>query len=264
MDVDHSVRLIYLTTPDGQNFCNGTDFRTLLRFKAEGQGDKMAEYMADIFKLQATFAKINKPIMAVAPGRSYNSGLGLLAASGLPTVCEDTRAAFNECTFGFVPHAGSTYYASRLPGDVGTFLVLTGTSITGEDAIKLGLADNLIEEPGACEREVAEIIRAADPWSLPTAEREHDAEGPGGLLRAAPYESAAARAGYSRAAEAGAEAAELRRRSRQPLDEERFVDPRTRVPDPVARADLGYKALLREHSTARAGPTGPGFFEAPA
>jgi len=91
--------------------------------------------LGDIFKLQATFAKTNKPIMTVAPGHSFNSGASLLAASGFPSICHDSKLAFNECTFGFVPHAGSTYYTSRLPGDFGTFLALTGVPITGKDSI---------------------------------------------------------------------------------------------------------------------------------
>jgi enoyl-CoA hydratase/carnithine racemase len=91
--------------------------------------------LGDIFKLQATFAKTNKPIMTVAPGHSFNSGAGLLAASGFPSICHDSKLAFNECTFGFVPHAGSSYYTSRLAGDFGTFLALTGIPITGKDSI---------------------------------------------------------------------------------------------------------------------------------
>mgnify|MGYP002630263239 CR=1 FL=1 len=34
--LDHSVKLIYLTPPKGIHFSNGTDFRTLLHYKAEG------------------------------------------------------------------------------------------------------------------------------------------------------------------------------------------------------------------------------------
>lgn len=108
---DHSVRVIYLTSAEGQHFSSGTDFRTLLRFHKDGEHEKVAKFMEDVFKLQASVAKINKPIMAVAPGHCLNSGLNLLAASSYPTICHNTRVAFNECTFGFTPHAGSTYYA---------------------------------------------------------------------------------------------------------------------------------------------------------
>ena len=147
MCIDHSVHLVYLASKNGQHFSNGTDFRTLMHYKANGQQDSLSEYLGNIFKLQATFAKANKPIMTVAPGHSFNSGANLLAASGFPSICDSSQLAFNECTFGFVPHAGTTYYTSRLPGDFGTFLALTGIPISGKDSIKLGVADALIEIP---------------------------------------------------------------------------------------------------------------------
>lgn len=115
--------------------------------------------------------------MSVAPGHSFNSGAGLLAASGLPAICHDSKIAFNEVTFGYVPHAGSTYYCSRLPGDFGTFLLLTGWPVTGKDAIKLGMADSLIEVPESYEHEVFEIGQAMDPTSMPTSARALGYEG---------------------------------------------------------------------------------------
>lgn len=167
MNLDHSVSLIYLTTAEGQHFCNGTDFRTMLHYQKSGKQEQVASYVEDIYKLQTIFAKTNKPIMSVAPGHSYNSGAGLLVASGFPAICHDSKLSFNEVTFGYVPHAGSTYYASRLPGDFGTFLLLTGWPITGKDAINLGLADSLIEIPETYEHEISDIVLAMDPSSMP-------------------------------------------------------------------------------------------------
>ena len=48
---DHSVRVIYLTAANGQHFSSGTDFRTLLRFYKDGEHEKVATFMADVFKL---------------------------------------------------------------------------------------------------------------------------------------------------------------------------------------------------------------------
>ncbi len=115
--------------------------------------------------------------MSVAPGHSFNSGAGLLAASGFPAICDSTKIAFNECTFGFVPHAGSTYYAKELPGDFGTFLALTGLPLTGKEAVALGLADSLIELPETYENEVTDIVNALHPPSMPDSETVLGAQG---------------------------------------------------------------------------------------
>jgi len=245
MYLDHSVKLIYLTTPEGKHFSNGTDFKTLLHYKAEGKEEKAANYLADVFRLQATFAKTNKPIMSVAPGHSFNSGAGLLAASGFPSICHNSQVAFNECTFGFVPHAGTAYYASRLPGDFGTFLVLTGAPMRGKDAIGLGLADALIEVPETYEDEIAGIVFAMDPTTMPTARLAAGAQaGHTGssstqaIHRQLAVDEAAAFRSQAEAAHLRGDLSEFMRRSLMHQHGEPFIDPRERKPDVVAQADF--------------------------
>lgn len=166
-DIDTAIKFMFVSSEKGQHFSNGTDFRTLLHYVNSGELDKAADYLDQIFNLQVTMAKINKPVMSVAPGYSFNSGLGLLVASGMPSICHNSRMAFNECTFGFVPHAGATYYAQRLQGEMGTYLLLTGASFSGKDAISLGLADKLVDQPSEYVEEVAYWVRAMDPDSMP-------------------------------------------------------------------------------------------------
>lgn len=45
---DHSAKLVYLTTVQGKQFCNGTDFRTIMHYRDEGQEDKIAAYLEDV------------------------------------------------------------------------------------------------------------------------------------------------------------------------------------------------------------------------
>ena len=68
----------------------------------------------------------------------------LLTAFGHPLMTADSKMAFNEVTFGFIPHSGATYYLSRLPDDFGTFMALTGMPVHGEDAKRVGLVDNVV------------------------------------------------------------------------------------------------------------------------
>ena len=83
-------------------------------------------------------AKLNKPLIALAPGVAFNSGASLLAATGYPMTTEHASFAFNEVSFGFVPHSGASFYQSRMPGEFGTFMALTGMSMEGVDCVQLG------------------------------------------------------------------------------------------------------------------------------
>lgn len=123
--------------------------------------------MTDLYGLQTLTAKINKPMISVAHGHSYNSGASLLSASGFPITTLDSKLSFNDVTFGFVPHGGSTYYLSRLPGEIGTCLALTGMPISGIDAREIGISEEIIHTTETYEREVAEFINSLD-WPMPT------------------------------------------------------------------------------------------------
>lgn len=162
LNQEEVVKVIYVTGAKGEHFSNGTDFRTLLHYKKEGQEEKYTQYLNDLYNLQLSFSKLNKPMISVAHGHSFNSGAALLQASGQPTVTLDSKLGFNEVTYGFVPHGGALFYLSRIPGEIGTFLGLTGFPITGVDAMSIGLADELVHLTKTYEEEVSDIMSAME------------------------------------------------------------------------------------------------------
>ena len=114
--------------------------------------------------------------MTIAPGSSLNSGAGLVTASGIPIMAHNSMLAFNETQFGFVPHAGSSYYMSRLPGEFGTFLQLTGFPVSGKDAIKMGIADGMVDHLHDHEFHMQDVITSMDPSSMMTAAQHRHAD----------------------------------------------------------------------------------------
>jgi len=120
-------------------------------------------------------------MLAIANGHSFNSGASFLQAIGLPMTSHDSVLAFNDVSFGFVPHGGTTYYLSRLPGELGTFLALTGMHMNGVDARELGFSRKIIDSTKHYEESIQDAFdnmttpymtnydvldrgRAGDPW----------------------------------------------------------------------------------------------------
>src|SRR5260221_14055214 len=52
-----------------------------------------------------------------------------------------------ETAIGFHPDIGSCYAFSRMPGAIGTYLALTGNTISPGEALVLGLAKHYIQQP---------------------------------------------------------------------------------------------------------------------
>jgi len=114
--------------------------------------------------LQVFTGKINKPMLAVANGHSFNSGASFLQAISCPITSHDSTLAFNDVSFGFVPHGGTTYYLSRMPGELGTFLAITGMHMNGVDARELGFSKRLIDSTKEYEES---ILDAFDNMTVP-------------------------------------------------------------------------------------------------
>lgn len=100
--------------------------------------------------------------MAVSPGHAFNSGAALLQATAFPVSTLDSKISFNDTSFGFIPHGGSTYFLSRLPGELGTFLALTGFPLVGKEAAELNIVDDLIHGIKDYHTELSDIVAALD------------------------------------------------------------------------------------------------------
>ena len=147
MDNDHNCQAIYLGTDKVEHWSNGTDFRTIVHMKKEDDYGRIQAYIQQIYNLQTKIASINKPLIAVAPGHAMNSGASLLASTAHPMATLTSKICFNEVTFGFVPHSGSTFHMSRMPGEFGTFMALTGLNINGSDAVRVDIARGVVSDP---------------------------------------------------------------------------------------------------------------------
>jgi len=84
----------------------------------------------------------------------------MLAAMGYPMSTLDAKIAFNEVTFGFVPHSGATFYLSRLPGELGTFLALTGLPLHGSEAARAGIVQGIVHKPTEFHEDVSVTVSA--------------------------------------------------------------------------------------------------------
>jgi enoyl-CoA hydratase len=91
-------------------------------------------------------------------------GVGISAHGSVRIVTERTKIGMPETGIGFVPDVGGTHLLSRAPGEFGTHLALTAGSITGPDAIALGLADHYVNS-----QEIPKLIDALATVEAETA-----------------------------------------------------------------------------------------------
>lgn len=151
---DVSVATVLITGAGDRGLCAGGDIVAIHRDAISGGGET-AEFWADEYRLNARIASYPKPYVAIMDGLVLGGGVGISAHGSLRIVTERTKIGMPETGIGFVPDVGGTHLLSIAPGEFGTHLALTAGSITGPDAIALGLADHYVHS-----EEIPELIDA--------------------------------------------------------------------------------------------------------
>lgn len=137
---DDAVASVLVTSSSPRAFCAGGDIKAIRQSVVDGDLEAGARYFASEYDLDELIAGYPKPYIAVIEAAAFGGGLGISIHGSIRIVTENAVLAMPETAIGFVPDVGSSHFLSRLPGQVGRYLALTGTRITGSDALALGLA----------------------------------------------------------------------------------------------------------------------------
>lgn len=136
LDGDGSCRAVALMSA-GRNFCAGADFSTAVQ--SEDPVNPSAFYV-HAMRLFGT----SKPIVAAVNGAAVGAGLGLALAADFRIAGPGTRFSANFNRLGFHPGFGLTLTLPRLIGEQkASLLFYTGRRIGGEEAARIGLADEV-------------------------------------------------------------------------------------------------------------------------
>jgi len=142
-EADPAVAVILLEGAGERGLCAGGDIRALWE-SSKVRGDLGKILWREEYILNARIAKFAKPYVAFMDGIVMGGGVGLSAHSRHRIVTERTKLAMPEVGLGFFPDVGGTWLLSHSPGEIGTYLGLTGQTMNGPDAIHARFADAVV------------------------------------------------------------------------------------------------------------------------
>lgn len=137
---DPHVRAVVLRGAGPKGFCAGGDIRSLHdSFKA---GDTLHEtFFVEEYALDLAIHRYRKPVLVLMDGFTLGGGMGLAQGCDLRVVTERSRLGMPEVGIGYFPDVGGSYFLSRLPGELGIYLGVSGAQVQAADALYCGLAD---------------------------------------------------------------------------------------------------------------------------
>ncbi|WP_267626017.1 3-hydroxyisobutyryl-CoA hydrolase [Gordonia sputi] len=151
---DPEIDAVVVAGAGERGLCAGGDIaaihRDASRLSAGGGDDAAAaespsgRFWADEYRLNLDISTYPKPYVAIMDGIVMGGGVGISAHGNTRVVTDRTRLGMPEVGIGFVPDVGGTFLLSGVPDELGTFAALTGGTLSGADAIVMGLADHYV------------------------------------------------------------------------------------------------------------------------
>lgn len=148
-----------VVTGAGRGFCAGADMESVFSHGGEG-GDVMAS-AAD----WVDFCRSSKPLVAAINGPSIGVGLTMVLPFDRILAADTAKLSVRFVKLGIVPELASTHWlVSRCGWGAASWLALSGDTVLADEAIQLGLvdqvcaADDLLDEALA-----AAAVLAANP-----------------------------------------------------------------------------------------------------
>ncbi|MFQ6575749.1 enoyl-CoA hydratase/isomerase family protein [Pseudomonas sp. UM16] len=137
---DDQVHAVVLRGEGPKGFCAGGDIRSL--YDSYKAGERLhQDFFVEEYALDLCIHHYRKPILALMDGFTLGGGMGLAQGAELRVVTERSRLAMPEVGIGYFPDVGGSYFLSRVPGELGTYLGVTGVQVQAADALYCGLAD---------------------------------------------------------------------------------------------------------------------------
>nr|WP_142592813.1 enoyl-CoA hydratase/isomerase family protein [Pseudorhizobium endolithicum] len=156
---DPAVGAVILQGEGERGLCAGGDIRVLYDMGKAGDPEA-TRFWREEFPLNYAISHYRKPYIALMDGITMGGGVGLSSHGRHRIVTERTRLAMPETGIGYFPDVGATWLLPKAPGEVGTWIGLTGGEMDAADAIHAGLADALV--PSERLSELVEAIGALE------------------------------------------------------------------------------------------------------
>ena len=162
-DADDEIRAVVLCAA-GKHFCSGADFaRRAISETTSGRGGQ------HLYKHASRMMSNKKPVVAAIQGAAIGGGLGVAMTADFRVTCEEARFSANFTRMSYHPGFGLTCTLPRLVGaQQAALLFYTGRRVTGDEAVRLGMAEQLVPlaEVRNAAIAMAEDIAGSGPLAL--------------------------------------------------------------------------------------------------
>lgn len=169
---DPGVRAVVLSG-EGRGFCAGLDLEAFMGGDGDAGVTSVLEgreggRIANIAQQVAyTWTEMPAPVIAAVHGVAFGGGIQIALGADLRVVAPDAKLSVMEIRWGLLADMTGLQALPRLVGlDVAKELAFTGRVVSGEEALRLGLATRVAAAPRDAALELAHEIAGKNPAAV--------------------------------------------------------------------------------------------------
>ncbi len=164
---------------EGRAFCAGLDMGRMDRMSAGETGGTLGDLVPRTRGLANAaqhvawgWRELPVPVIAAVHGVAFGGGLQVALGADIRCVRPDAKLSVLEIKWGLVPDMGGCVFLSELTrADVARELTFTGRIVSGDEAVAIGLATRVCEDPLAEARALAAEMATRNPDALRAGKR---------------------------------------------------------------------------------------------
>lgn len=171
---DKTLRGVVITG-QGSSFCAGLDFGTVMKDPAGvARSFVPRPWLGTNTFQEACWAwrRIPVPVVAAVQGHCYGGGVQIALGADFRMTTPDARWSVLEAKWGLIPDMSGVQALSQQVGlDVAKRLTMTGEVIDGAEAVRLGLATQVAEDPVSAAYDLQGLIATRSPDAVAATKR---------------------------------------------------------------------------------------------
>ena len=168
------VRAVVLSG-EGRSFCAGLDFSSFQAMGSNEQGtqaeatDEHLEGRITHLGQQAAWVwqELEVPVIGAIAGHALGAGFQIAMGPDIRIIHPEAKMSVLEIRWGLVPDMGASVLLPPIVGlDVAKEMYFTGKMISGTEAVELGVATRLSDDPHGAAMELAREIASKNPEAI--------------------------------------------------------------------------------------------------
>lgn len=130
---DDAIKAVVVEGAGDKAFCAGGDIKQIYD-NGPGKAEESSRFFWHEYRMNHAIYHFPKPYIALLDGITMGGGCGVSMLGSHRVGTERLMLAMPETGIGFFPDVGGSFFLSRLPHHMGTYLGLTGQRIRAADA----------------------------------------------------------------------------------------------------------------------------------